>query len=82
LVREFTATLKPREAQIYRLRFEQGQDHKAIADETGLSPSKIKTSEKRIRTGFFDFMKRRGYFGAYAQSSSGWLRALRRRQGA
>ena len=82
-VQAFVETLKPREAEIYRLRFRQGLDHKAISDELGLSPSKIKTSEKRVRLHFFEFMKKRGYFSGYVQEPSGWLRLLKRgREGA
>lgn len=77
LVRAFVDALPEREREIYGLRFEQELEHKDIADRTGLSPSKIKTSENRIRSQFFDFMKRHGYFTGYVQDRRGWLsRAL------
>lgn len=76
LVADFKKTLGKREAEVYRLRFEDELEHKDIAEQTGLSASKIKTSEKRIRSTFFAFMKRHGYFVGYEQKEQGWLRAL------
>lgn len=76
LVAQFKETLSARERGVYELRFESELDHKQIAEQTGLSPSKVKTSEKRIRIAFFDFMKRHGYFAGYAQDERGWLRSI------
>lgn len=73
LVQNFKKTLSEREKQIYTLRFEQELEHKDIAHQTGLSPSKIKTSEGRIRSQFFSFMKQHGYFAGYTQDRRGWL---------
>lgn len=77
LVEEWKKGLPIREQEVYRLRFEEELEHKDIADRTGLSPSKVKTSEQRIREGFFDFMQRHGYFDGYVKESRGWLRFLR-----
>jgi RNA polymerase sigma-70 factor (ECF subfamily) len=76
LVERFKASLKAREREVYDLRFDQGLLHKEIAERTGLSESKIKTSEQRIRKRFFGFMKKHGYFTGYAKSGRGWLRSL------
>lgn len=77
LVAQFEADLGGREQEIYRLRFVQELEHKDIALHTGLSASKIKTSEQRIRTRFFRFMQDRGYFTGYVQQEKGWLRWVR-----
>jgi len=77
LVHRFKTGLGARERRVYELRFEQELEHEQISDRTGLSPSKIKTSEQRIRTGFFRFMHRHGYFQGYRQERRGWLQLLR-----
>ncbi len=77
LVAQFEADLGGREREIYRLRFVQELEHKDIVHQTGLSASKIKTSEQRIRTRFFRFMQDRGYFTGYVQQERGWLRWVR-----
>ncbi|MBI2374943.1 MAG: sigma-70 family RNA polymerase sigma factor [Deltaproteobacteria bacterium] len=79
LVRGFRDGLPEREREIYRLRFEEELEHGDIARKTGLSPSKVKTSEKRIRTGFFELMRARGYFAGFEQTEGGWLRFVRGR---
>ena len=76
LVARFKANLDARERHVYELRFERELEHKEIVKETGLSPAKVKTSEKRIRIAFFEFMKRHGYFAGYAQNDRGWLRSI------
>jgi RNA polymerase sigma factor (sigma-70 family) len=77
LVAAFKATLSRRERQVYELRFERELEHDQITTESGLSASKVKTSEQRIRTAFFRFMRRHGYFRGYVQERRGWLRPLR-----
>jgi RNA polymerase sigma factor (sigma-70 family) len=76
LVAEFRGGLGVRDRQVFQLRFEQEQEHKEIEAATGLSASKIKTSEKRIRTDFFQFLRRHGYFNGYTQERQGWLKLL------
>jgi RNA polymerase sigma-70 factor (ECF subfamily) len=76
LVASFEASLTDRERTIYRLRFREELEHRDIVKQTGLSESKVKTSEKRIRVAFFEFMKRHGYFEGYRQDRKGWLRSL------
>lgn len=77
LVTRFKDALPPREREVFRLRFEEEKEHREIARALGLSPSKIKTSEARIRTQFFEFMKSHGYFKGFVQKRHGWLSALR-----
>jgi RNA polymerase sigma-70 factor, ECF subfamily len=78
LVKAFRTTIAPREQLIFKLRFEEEKDHTEIQKETGLSPSKIKTSEQRIRERFFEFMHDRGYFQGYRPARRGWLSAMKR----
>lgn len=77
LVQAFKLSLAARERRVYELRFECELEHDVIAGKTGLSVSKIKTSEQRIRTRFFKFMRKHGYFTGYVQESRGWLRFSR-----
>ena len=76
LVASFEASLSERERMIYRLRFRDELEHQDIVKKTGLSASKVKTSEKRIRVAFFEYMKKHGYFEGYRQDHRGWLRSL------
>lgn len=73
LVAEFRASLGPREAQVFTLRFEAEHAHPEIEADTGLTPSQIKTSEKHIRTALFRFLQARGYLERYTASPQGWL---------
>jgi RNA polymerase sigma-70 factor, ECF subfamily len=77
LVNEFKGSLGEREREVFKLRFEEEREHKDIGEATGLSASKIKTSEQRIRALFFDFMRERGYFAQFQKTRQGWLTALR-----
>ncbi|MEE8409428.1 MAG: sigma-70 family RNA polymerase sigma factor [Myxococcota bacterium] len=61
LVGEYRSTLNQREARVFGLRFEDGLSHTAITEQLGLSPSKIKSTETRIRQGLLRFMHRHGY---------------------
>ena len=76
LLERFRGSLGERERAILTLRFRDGLDHAQIEARTGLSPSRIKTSESRIRRRFFRFMKQHGYFDGYEQDERGWLRTL------
>ncbi len=76
LVAGFEASLSDRERTIYQLRFREELEHKEIVKKTGLSESQVKTSEKRIRQMFFEFMRQHGYFEGYQQDRRGWLRSL------
>jgi len=69
LVGDFRETLGEREAQVFALRFNQGMGHDAISERTGLSPSKIKTAEARIRKAMLKFMHRHGYLSNVRSSS-------------
>ena len=80
-VAAFAESLSEREAEVYRLRFVEELEHREIAARTGLSPSKVKTSEQRIRAGFFRFMRDHGYFAGYEDRGRGWLRWVGRLRG-
>ncbi|MEO1233855.1 MAG: sigma-70 family RNA polymerase sigma factor [Myxococcota bacterium] len=78
VVTEVVSELGAREQRVYRLRFVAERDHAFISAETGLSPSKIKTSEERIRKAFFSALRRRGYLeGWHQEEQRGWLRPFR-----
>jgi len=62
LVQAYVGTLEAREAQVFRLRFADGLSHAEIDAAIGLSASKIKTTEERIRKGLLRFMHQHGYF--------------------
>ncbi len=76
LVSRFVDDLGTREREVYELRFLRGLQHKDIATRTGLSESKIKTSERRIRTKFFRMLKKNGYLTGYEKTGGGWLRSV------
>ena len=77
LVERFERSLDERDGTVYRLRYVSELEHHDVAARTGLSESKVKTSEKRIRLAFFSFMRGHGYFSGYEQEpKSGWLRRL------
>ena len=76
LVQLFRERLSTREQQIFTLRYERELDHQEIIDRLGLSPSQIKTSERRIREAFFAFMRKHGFFTGYESKRGGWLRPL------
>lgn len=77
LVAAFKGELPARERQVFELRFEAEKEHKDIAGETGLSPSKIKTSEQRIREKFFEHLRSHGYLTSFKETKKGWLAAIR-----
>lgn len=58
---DFIAQLPPREQEVYRRRFREGFDQKDVARDTGISISKVKTSEKRIREGFLAYLIEKGW---------------------
>lgn len=60
-VAELVRALPPRERRVYELRFERGLEQREVANLTALSPSKVKTSERRIRDRFFDLLERHGW---------------------
>ncbi|MBI5507309.1 MAG: sigma-70 family RNA polymerase sigma factor [Deltaproteobacteria bacterium] len=62
LVTEYRRGLAAREAQVFDLRYAEGLSHSDITLRLGLSASKIKTTEERIRKGLLRFMHRHGYF--------------------
>lgn len=76
LIERFRASLGPREQKVLELRFRDGLEQAEIGTQIGLSPSRVKTSEQRIRRRFFRFMKQHGYFDGYEQDERGWIRAL------
>lgn len=65
-VAAFVDALPPRERAVYRERFTLGREQRDVASATGLSLSKVKTSEKRIRAGFRAHL-----------AENGWLRSER-----
>jgi len=71
LVSAYRQELSAREAEVFALRFDDGLSHTEITARTGLSPSKIKTAEARIRKGLLHMLRRHGYL------ARAWERAAR-----
>jgi len=76
-VEHYRSRLRPREADVYRLRYQEELEIESVAARTGLSVSQVRTSEERIRVGFFRFMQRHGYFEGWRQQKRGWLARIR-----
>lgn len=81
LVESTVAALAPRERWVYRLRFIEEMEHREIAQITGYSVAKVKTSEERIRKLFFRNMREQGHLEGYEEGKRGWLRFYRPRYG-
>ncbi len=60
-VRAFVDGLPERERTVYRLRFVEGREQQDVARAAGLSVSKVKTSERRIRLGFEEHLRDLGW---------------------
>ena len=60
-VAAYLETLNEREQTVYQLRFVEGLEQKDVARKAGLSASKVKTSERRIRDGFYIFLSKHGW---------------------
>ena len=60
-IEAYISKLPTREQQVYRLRFVEGLDQREVARRAGLSASKVKTSERRIRAGFIDHLRALGW---------------------
>lgn len=61
LVDRFVDELPAREHRVFELRYRRGASHLEIERELGLSPSKIKTTEGRIRKRLLRFLHQHGY---------------------
>ena len=74
LIQGFRDDLTGREREVFRLRFEEGLSHTQIEAQSGLSASKIKTSEARIKKALLRHVKRHGYLRGEGSStrSSSW----------
>ncbi len=81
LVREFRAGLTGRDAEVFRLRFDEGLSHTEIASRTHWSPSQIKTTEAHIRTELVRHLHRHGYLTEHRLRSKGARPARTRAQG-
>ena len=65
-VQSYVAQLPKREREVYNLRFIEGLDQREVAERAGLSPSKVKTSERRIRAGFYEHLRALGWLDGSA----------------
>lgn len=63
-IEAFLADLPEREREVYLHRFRLGLEQKDVARKVGISVSKVKTSEKRIRERFYAFLAKRGWVDA------------------
>lgn len=80
LVREvvrFRAELSAEEREIFRLRFQEGRSLAEVEAETGRSPSKVKTLERRLRARILERIWRSGYLEAGCSGKKrGWIARL------
>ena len=67
----YVSSLPPREREVYRLRFVEGLDQREVAERAGLSASKVKTSERRIRAGFYDYLQALGWLDDPSAAADG-----------
>lgn len=65
LVESYKKALAKREREVFTLRFDERLSHTEITGRTGLSASKIKTAEARIRTGLLRHLHKHGYLAEY-----------------
>ena len=62
LVESFVGSLGEREREVFGLRYREALSHTEIEKRTGLSASKIKTAELRIRKSLLRHLHQNGYF--------------------
>jgi len=70
LLLTFRDTLSDRERDIFGLRFEEHLSHAAITERSGISPSKIKTTEAHIRKRLLHYLREHGYLRAAQKEKS------------
>lgn len=75
LLREFQEGLDEDEADVFRLRFREGKSLKQVEDETGRSPSKVKTLEGKLRQRLLERVWGAGYL-ENRMSPGGWIASL------
>ncbi|MCK6552709.1 sigma-70 family RNA polymerase sigma factor [Myxococcota bacterium] len=71
LVAEFLGGLDERERGVFRLRFEEGLAAEVAAEQLGLTRSKVRTTEAKLRARFLEHMRRSGYLTAYREGRAG-----------
>lgn len=67
----FVQELPDRERSVYEARFVEGREQRDVAQQLRLTDSKVKTSEKRIRTGFRKFLVRHGWIDQQSRGDAG-----------
>ena len=65
LVRQFVDSLNPFEKELFELRFTGGMSVEASARKSRVSEYRVKRTEKKIKSRFYRYMKRRGYFEGF-----------------
>lgn len=66
-VEEFVESLPQRERAVYTSRFREGLEQKDVAQKIGISVSKVKTSEKRIREQFHSYLAEKGWVESHTR---------------
>ena len=61
----FVSSLDERPRNVFRVRFVEGCSIEETSVRLGLSQYRVKRDEKNIKTGFFFYMRKRGYFKGY-----------------
>ena len=68
LIQKFVASLDAFEKKIFDLRFVSGRSVEASAREAGVSEYRVKRTERKIKSRFYHYMRRRGYFEGFRYS--------------
>ena len=75
LLAEIQASLAPEEAEVFRLRFREGKSLTEVERETGRSPSRVKTLERKLRQRLLDRIWAAGYLHG-ERGKEGWIARL------
>lgn len=76
LVAAFKAKLDARSLDVFRARFEEGLSAEEAAKQLGLTRSKVRTSESKMRAAFLEHMQRSGYLTTYKQGGGDATRGI------
>ncbi len=69
LVASFKRALDDRELGVFQKRFEQGLSAQDVAEALGLTRSKVRTTESKLKKRFLVHMQRCGYLGHYSSKA-------------
>ncbi len=76
LLGRLRAELSAEEEEVFRLRFVEGRSLAEVEAQTGRSPSKVKTTEQRLRRRLVDTIWSSGYLDDLRGRAGGWFERL------